>query len=98
MPNQAAPRTPAVHLRDSTLLLGFISGDPKTSPTLKSVNGLHTFEAIATIGSKLMLDLGMRWVGLAKIWPFSDRPEGLRAGKHSRPERPAEISFQSGLL
>ena len=50
VPNPAAPRTTAVHLRVGTSLRHFISGDPKASCTLKSVKGLYCFEAIAIIG------------------------------------------------
>ena len=48
-------------------LLGFISDDPKGSRALKSVNGLYCFQAIATAGSKIMLDLGMHRLAWRKF-------------------------------
>ena len=51
VPIPAVPRTPAVYRWLGTSLLGFINRDPKASRTLKSVNGLYWFEAIATTGS-----------------------------------------------
>ena len=64
--NPVAPRTLAVHLRVGSSLLGFISGDPKASCSLISVNGLCCFEARAATGTSKMLYLGMPKLDLVK--------------------------------
>ena len=93
-----------MHLRVGTSLLAFIRDDLKRNHTLKSINGLHSFEVITTTGLKKMLDLGMRWVSLAKISFYtlnSDRPEDFQCymlcSDHLEGVRLAETSFQSGL-
>ena len=69
--NLVAPRTLTIHLRVGSSLLGFISGDPKASCSLISVNGLCCFEARAATGTSKMLYLGLPKLDLAKKWFYT---------------------------
>ena len=80
-----------MHLWIGTSSLGITSSDPKANCTIKSVNGLYCFEAMATTSKENYYQFGHAMVLLGKTLVlyiymlYPDCLEGVLASQHSWP-------------